>query len=336
MSTTIRVELGERSYPVVIGHGVTSDLRSLIPSTARRAVVITQSNIPVAIDPGVPHTTIVIGDGEAHKTLATIEDISRQCAAFGLTRDDVVIGVGGGIVTDVAGFAAASWHRGTAVVHVSTTLLGMVDAAIGGKTAVNIPEGKNLVGAFWQPAAVVCDLDALATLPDFEMRCGLGEVAKYQFISGIDFTALTLEERVAECVRIKADIVSQDEREGGQRALLNYGHPLAHAMETVGLHTMAHGEAVAIGLVFAATLGHALGRIDSSRLEHHEQVVGDVYGLATRPNQPFDVDALMSAMARDKKATSGLTFVLDSERGLEVVKDVDPSIVRSTLVDFLS
>lgn len=336
MSRTIRVELGERSYPVVVGHGVSADINALLPSSARRAAIITQAGIPVDIDPAIPHTTITIGNGEGHKTLATIEDISRKFASFGLTREDVVIGVGGGIVTDVAGYAAASWHRGTAVVHVSTTLLGMVDAAIGGKTAVNIPEGKNLVGAFWQPAAVVCDLDVLATLPDFEMRCGLGEVAKYQFISGTDFAPMTLEDRVAECVRIKADVVSQDEREGGRRALLNYGHTLAHAMETVGLHTMAHGEAVAIGLVFAATLAHALGRIDRTRLDLHEKVVGSVYGLATRPNQTFDIDALLSAMARDKKATSGLTFVLDSERGLEVVKDIDPAVVRSALVGFIS
>lgn len=335
MTSTVTVDLGERSYPVVVGSGVTAELPSLLPTSARRAVIVTQADIPVSVEPGIPTSTVFIERGEDHKSLSTIEAVSREFARFNLTREDVVIGVGGGLVTDVAGFAAASWHRGTAVVHVSTTLLGMVDAAIGGKTAVNIPEGKNLVGAFWQPSAVLCDLDALSTLPEFEMRCGLGEVAKYQFISGLDFLNMSMEERVTACVRIKADIVAGDEREGGRRALLNYGHTLAHAMETVGLHSMAHGEAVAVGLVFAARLAHALGRIDRDRVSEHERVVGEVYGLATRPVGSYDVDDLMSAMARDKKATSGLTFVLDSSRGLEVVKAVDPSIVRATLGDFL-
>ena len=176
--------------------------------------------------------------------------------AKGLTRRDVVVGIGGGMVTDVAGFAAASWHRGTPVVHVATTLLGMVDAAIGGKTGVNLPEGKNLVGAFWQPLGVICDLDALATLPERELRCGLGEMSKYHFLTGDDLLALALDERIARCIEIKADVVASDEREGGRRALLNYGHTLAHAIETATDHSIAHGEAVAIGLVFAAELAH--------------------------------------------------------------------------------
>jgi 5-deoxy-5-amino-3-dehydroquinate synthase len=222
------------------------------------------------------------------------------------------------------------------VVHVATTLLAMVDAAIGGKTAVNLPEGKNLVGSFWQPSAVVCDLDALDTLPEHELRCGLGEVAKYHFLTGVDLLPMTLEERVAECVRIKAAIVAEDEREGGRRALLNYGHTLGHALETVGRHSLAHGEAVAIGLVFAARLARDLGRIDDERVAAHDRVVGEVYGLRTRPPAGLAVDDLMTVMARDKKATNGLTFVLDSERGPEVVSGIDPAIVRSTLEAFVT
>ena len=159
--------------------------------------------------------------------------------------------VGGGLVTDVAGFAAATYHRGIAVIHVPTTLLGMVDAAIGGKTGVNLPEGKNLVGAFWQPAAVLCDLDALATLPERECRSGLGEMAKYHFLTGDDLLTLPMEERVAACVAIKAAVVSGDEREAPAgtgatgRAVLNYGHTLAHALEIDGDHDLRHGEAVA-------------------------------------------------------------------------------------------
>lgn len=335
MSTTVSVELGDRSYPALVGYGVLGEVATLLPTRARRAVIVTQEGIPVSIEPGIPTVTATIPNGESGKSLATVELLCREFARFGLSRDDVVIGLGGGLVTDVAGFAAACWHRGTPVVHVPTTLLAMVDAAIGGKTAVNLPEGKNLVGAFWQPSAVICDLDTLATLPEHEMRCGLGEVAKYHFLTGLDLLPMTLEERVVECVRIKASIVSADERENGRRALLNYGHTLAHALETVGGHQLAHGEAVAIGLVFAAHLSAALGRIDRPRVARHEEVVGEVYGLATRPTGDVSVDELLTVMARDKKALNGLTFVLDSERGLEVVSDIDPDVVRRTLETFL-
>jgi len=330
------VELGERSYPVIVGRGVSGEVGRFVPASARRAVIVTQEGLPAIDLGGFPHTTLRIGRGEEHKTLTTIEDLCRGFATFGLTRNDVVVAVGGGMVTDVAGFAASAWHRGTAVVHVATSLLAMVDAAIGGKTGVNIPEGKNLVGAFWQPDAVLCDLDHLASLPATETRCGLGEIAKYHFISGHEMLDMELDERVATCARIKAGIVSADEREGGARALLNYGHTLAHAIETVGRHSVAHGEAVAMGLVFAARLAHRLGRIDANRVQRHREVVGQVYGLAEKPSEPLDVDALMATMARDKKATSGLTFVLDSSRGLEVVPGIEPDIVSSVLVEYLA
>ena len=159
-------------------------------------------------------TTFLIGDGEAAKYLGTVEDLCRDFARWGLTRGDVVVAVGGGVVTDIAGFAAAVYHRGVAVVHVPTTLLGQVDAAIGGKTGVNLPEGKNLVGAFWQPAAVLCDTEMLATLPPREYRSGLGEMAKYHFLGGDDLLDLPLDEAVAACVRFKAEVVAADEREG--------------------------------------------------------------------------------------------------------------------------
>jgi 5-deoxy-5-amino-3-dehydroquinate synthase len=276
-----------------------------------------------------------IGGGEEHKSLATIEALCDGFAAMGLTRNDVVIGVGGGMVTDVAGFAAASWHRGVAVVHVSTTLLGMVDAAVGGKTGVNLTAGKNLVGAFWQPAAVLCDLDALATLPAREMRCGLGEMAKYHFLTGDDLLALDLIDRVARCVRIKADIVGSDEREGGRRALLNYGHTLAHALEIASDFALAHGEAVAIGLIYAAHLARVLGRIDDARVEQHYTVVGDSYQLDTRLGD-FDHAQLVDLMAHDKKALDGLTFVLDSARGVEVVSGVERAAALEALARMAS
>jgi 5-deoxy-5-amino-3-dehydroquinate synthase len=235
------------------------------------------------------------------------------------------------MVTDVAGFAAATWHRGVPVVHVATTLLGMVDAAIGGKTGVNLPEGKNLVGAFWQPAGVICDLDALATLPVRERRSGDGEMAKYHFLTGDDLDAMDLTSRVTRCVEIKAEFVAADEREGGRRALLNYGHTLAHALEIATGHDLTHGEAVGIGLVYAAELARSLGRIDDARVAEHRAVVGGIYGLPTTVPAGVDVDEVVSLMGRDKKALAGLTFVLDGPDGVAVVAGVAEEAARAAL-----
>jgi len=327
---TIRVDLADRSYDVIVGHGVRGELSSLLPATARRAAIVTQDGIPLSIDPGLAHEVFTIGRGEQHKTLATIETLCNGFAAMGLTRNDVVIGVGGGMVTDVAGFAAASWHRGIPVVHVPTTLLGMVDAAIGGKTGVNLTAGKNLVGAFWQPSGVLCDLDALATLAPREIRCGMGEMAKYHFLTGDDLLAMELVDRVARCVEIKAAIVGADEREGDRRVLLNYGHTLAHALEIASDFELAHGEAVAIGLIYAAHLGRVLGRIDERRVEQHYEIVRDAYELDTAL-PPYDHRELLALMGRDKKALDGLTFVLDSLAGVDVVAGVSPDAVLEAL-----
>ena len=330
----IDVRLPGREYPVLIGHGVIQDIASFLPPSARKAVIITQSGIPANLALPIESKTVIIGQGESTKSLATIESLSQEFADMGITRNDVIIGVGGGMVTDIAGFAASTWHRGTSVIHVATSLLAMVDAAIGGKTGVNLPQGKNLVGAFWQPSAVFCDLDSLASLPERELRCGLGEVAKYHFLTGDDLLALSLDERVARCVGIKGSFVEQDERESGKRAFLNYGHTLAHALETVGNHQLAHGEAVAIGLIFAARLARALGRIDDARVDYHELVVGQTYSLQTRMPAGLDIDQLMAAMARDKKALNGLTFILDSPQGLEIVAGISAEVVRSELTSF--
>jgi 5-deoxy-5-amino-3-dehydroquinate synthase len=328
---SVTVPLGERAYPVLVGAGVRHELASVLPHSTRRAVVVTQAGIPLTVDPGVPHEVVTIGAGEEHKSLATIERLCRAFAGFGLTRQDCVIGVGGGMVTDVAGFAAAAWHRGVPVVHVATTLLAMVDAAIGGKTGVNLPEGKNLVGAFWQPSAVLCDLDALTTLPERELRCGRGEMAKYHFLTGDDLLALDDEARIARCVDIKAEVVAGDEREGGRRALLNYGHTLAHALEITTGYAMAHGEAVAVGLIFAAHLARVLGRIDDERVGQHYDVVSRAYGLDTGLPAGVDAGALLALMGRDKKALDGLTFVLDGPSGVEVVAGVEPDAVAAAL-----
>jgi 5-deoxy-5-amino-3-dehydroquinate synthase len=314
---------------VVVGHGAVNELAALLPPGARRAALVTQEGIPLSIDLDVPHAVFRIGHGEQHKSLATVGDLCRGFARMGLTRNDVVIGVGGGMVTDVAGFAAASFHRGVPVVHVATSLLAMIDAAIGGKTGVNLPEGKNLVGAFWQPSGVVCDLDALDTLAGREVRCGYGEMAKYHFLTGDDLMAMDLTDRIARCIEIKAEIVAEDEREGGRRALLNYGHTLAHALEITSEYRIAHGEAVAVGLVFAAELAATLGRIDADRVEQHRAVVGEEYGLATTLPPGQSPDRLIDLMRHDKKALDGLTFVLDGPDGVEVV----PSVPEQAVVD---
>ena len=319
-----------RSYPVLVGPQAAEELASVLPSGVQRVAVVTQPDIPVTVDPGVDHRIFPIPNGETAKTLSTIEELCRAFAAWGLTRGDAVVGVGGGVVTDVAGFTAASYHRGLPVVHVATTLLAQIDAAIGGKTGVNLPEGKNLVGAFWQPAAVLCDTSTLDTLPAREMRCGLGEMAKYHFLGGDDLADLAFDQQVARCVEIKADIVAADERDTGRRAVLNYGHTLGHAIETTGRYDLRHGEAVAIGLIYAAELGRALERIDSDRVAEHRKIV-DSYGLPGSLPEGAQTDDLMAAMARDKKAVDGLTFALDGPTGIEVVASIDPGLVRDTL-----
>ena len=326
----VPVALEDQPYEVLVGAGARHRLLEVLPVGAERAAIVTQEAIGVPVDPGVEHETFLLDDGEEAKCLESVEDLCRRFSRWGLTRRDVVVAVGGGVVTDTAGFAAAVYHRGVPVVHVPTTLLGQVDAAIGGKTGVNLPEGKNLVGAFWQPAAVLCDTEVLATLPPREYASGLGEMAKYHFLTGDDLGALPLDARVARCVAIKAEIVAADEREGGRRALLNYGHTLAHALETAGQYDLRHGEAVALGLIFAARLAQRLERVDAQRVDEHEAVVAG-YGLPVRLDAGHDPDELVELMKRDKKAFDGLTFALDGPDGVDIVERVPPDVVRSVL-----
>jgi 5-deoxy-5-amino-3-dehydroquinate synthase len=326
----IEVPLGDRSYPVVVGAGAREALPGLLPAGVARAAVVTQEGIGVAVDPGVEHRVFTIPDGEEAKNLATVEELCRAWATWGLTRGDVVVAVGGGLTTDLAGFAAAMFHRGVAVVHVATTLLAQVDAAIGGKTGVNLPEGKNLVGAFWQPSAVICDTETLDSLAPRERRNGLGEMAKYAFLGVDDLPSMEIDDAVAACVRCKADVVSSDEREGGRRAILNYGHTLGHALETASHYELRHGEAVAVGLVYAAQVALRLGRIDQQRVDEHRAVVGG-YDLPVSLPAGVDPSELVDLFARDKKAVGGLTFVLDGPRGVEPVKVDDRALLLDAL-----
>jgi 5-deoxy-5-amino-3-dehydroquinate synthase len=338
----IPVELGARTYPVVIGRGARRELAGRVPSTAKRAFVVTQMAVEKAgwlgdLDPGLPFDVWAMPEGESNKTLATVEELCRRFARAGLSRADVVVAIGGGMVTDVAGFAAASYHRGTAYVNIPTTLLGQVDAAVGGKTGVNLPEGKNLVGAFWQPSAVLCDTETLDSLPPREWTCGKGEIAKYAFLGDPPLPDTDIEEQVARCVAIKAEVIAADEREGDRRMILNYGHTLAHALEGVGLTDrpewdLRHGEAVAIGVIFAALLAQRLGRIDAARVDEHRAVLGS-YDLPSELPHGAVARELITFMGRDKKSQQDLTFVLDGPGGVEVVHGVDPADVLATLAD---
>jgi 5-deoxy-5-amino-3-dehydroquinate synthase len=326
----LQVELGDRSYPVRVGAGARHHLLDVLPIGVRRAAIVTQEAVGVTVDPGVEHRTFTIPDGEDHKHLGTVEDLCRDFARWGLTRVDVVVAVGGGLVTDLAGFAAAIFHRGVPVVHVATTLLAQVDAAIGGKTGVNLPEGKNLVGAFWQPAAVLCDTETLATLPPREYRNGLGEMAKYAFLGVDGLRDLSLDEAVAACVRCKAEVVASDEREDGRRAILNYGHTLGHAIETASAYDLRHGEAVAIGLVYAAEVALRLGRIDAARVVEHRRTVA-AYDLPMTLPPGIEPGELVELFGRDKKAVDGLTFVLDGPAGVEPVRVADRALLLDAL-----
>jgi 3-dehydroquinate synthase len=289
---------------------------------------------------GTDTDVFLIGDGEDAKTLATVATLCSQLADWGLLRGDAIVALGGGVVGDTAGFAAAVYHRGITVVQAPTTLLAQVDAAIGGKTAVNLPEGKNLVGAFHQPRAVLADVATLRTLPPREYRAGLGEVAKYALMPGGHDVAVIVREQgarvandrdpdvlaalVGACVAMKAAVVAADpEERTGVRMSLNYGHTLAHALETAGGYGLLHGEAVAVGLVFAGALAGALERIDTAAVERHRTMVEQ---LGLPASVPGDVDAatLLDVMRRDKKARGGLTFVLPGDAGLEPVDDPDP------------
>lgn len=332
----VRVDLDERGYDIVVGRGVLVDLTRHVqlPLGARRAVVVTQPPVgrhaaPVRVAlaaAGLEVHELVVPDGEQAKDAAVLDSLYRALARIPLGRRDVIVAVGGGVVGDLAGFLAATWHRGVPVVQVPTTLLGQVDAAIGGKTGINLPEGKNLVGAFHQPLAVVADVDALATLPRRELVAGLAEVVKYGLIrdpvilelleadptgaSGGDLTLL--EELVLRSAAVKAGVVADDEREFGQRSHLNFGHTYGHALESVtGYTRYLHGEAVALGICTALRLGARIGLGPPALVERAEALLSRL-GLPVR-SQRLDRSALWAAMGRDKKAQGEVRFVLLEE-----------------------
>jgi 3-dehydroquinate synthase len=313
---------GEHPYDVVVGTGVLGELPALVGPQATSVMVIAPKGLdeiswPVSRalqDAGYQVHTAEVPAGEAAKDISVAAALWSQLAASRITRSDCVVGVGGGAATDLAGFVAATWLRGVRLVLVPTTLLAMTDAAVGGKTAVDIPEGKNLVGAFHPPAGVLADLSVLETLPQAEYVSGLAEVVKAGFIA--DPVILELieadpagaqvphgqhaRELVERAVRMKADVVSADLRESGRREILNYGHTLGHAIERVEGYQLRHGEAVAIGMVYAAEVARLMGRLDQVTVGRHRRVLQAV-GLPTVYRTGLWPE-LRDAMTVDKKA----------------------------------
>ena len=321
---------GERPYDVVLGRGVVGEVAGLVGGEARRALLVHPAALADLVpgveqhllDAGLEVTRAVVPDGEAAKTADVAAALWALLGRRGFTRTDVVVGVGGGATTDLAGFVAATWLRGVAAVLVPTTLLGMVDAAVGGKTAIDTAEGKNLVGAFHPPAGVLCDLDTLRTLPRAELVSGMAEVVKTGFVgdprvlelveadpaAALDPAGGVLPELVERSVRFKAGVVAGDLRESGDREVLNYGHTLGHAVEKVEAFRRRHGEAVSVGLVYAAELASAVGRLDPEVVDRHRTVLSAV-GLPTTYDGPWP--ELLAAMRVDKKARgSVLRFVV--------------------------
>jgi 3-dehydroquinate synthase len=329
----VRIPVGGPSpYEVVVGEDLLGELPGLVSGAAQVAIV----HPPVMADRAARAaailtqkvTRIEVPDGEAAKTLAVAGRCWDALGAAGFTRTDVVVGLGGGATTDLAGWVAAAWLRGVRVVQLPTTLLGMVDAAVGGKTGIDIGAGKNLVGAFHPPAGVLCDLTTLATLPPEDLRAGLAEVVKCGFIADpviLDRLDGPVGELVERAVRVKAGVVTRDLREGGEREFLNYGHTLGHAIERREHYRMRHGDAVSIGLVFAAALGHAAGRLDRRTADRHRSVLQGL-GLPVT----YDATAwpeLHAAMRVDKKSRGAtLRFVvLDALAAPGILADPTPA-----------
>lgn len=352
---SVRVDANHGAYRVEIGDGVLALLAERVPD-ARRAFLVTDATVDALYGAGVraalglgDDDAFVIAPGEAAKSLDTAARIYAQLAARRVPRDGVIVALGGGVVGDLAGFVAATWMRGVDVIQLPTTLLAMVDSSVGGKTAVNLAEGKNLVGAFHPPSAVLADVATLATLPDRELSAGLAEVLKYGAIVDADFFSWidahsaqllarqtrALTDAVERSVAHKAAIVARDEFETGDRALLNFGHTFGHALETLGHYRRwLHGEAVAIGMVCAAVLSARLGLAPAADAERLADIL-ERLGLPTSVPCDCDAASIIAAMALDKKATAdGLRLVLWRGVGrAEIVSGVDLLDIAAAIGD---
>lgn len=361
MTTTLEVGLAARRYPIRIGNGLLDDAKAWRDAIrGGHALIVSDGNVAplyaqrlrdaLAQAPGTPvHCEmLVLPAGEAHKNLGAVSKVLDALARLGATRDACVLALGGGVVGDIAGFAAACWMRGIDFVQFPTTLLAMVDSSVGGKTGVDHPAGKNLIGAFHQPRAVIADLDALATLPDRELRAGLAEVVKTACIGDADFfgwleahadallarDADALTHAIATCCRFKAGVVERDERETGERALLNFGHTFGHAIEAeTGYDTLLHGEAVAIGMVLAARLSVQLGMANAADTERLHALL-ERLDLPTAMPDGIAADALLARIRLDKKNRAGtLRLILWHGIGrAEIAENIDATTLRAVLL----
>lgn len=362
---TLEVALGERSYPVVLtpelpGQETARQARRLLGSAVGgRVFVVTDTIVGPLYEAGVRSAleavgltvqTEVVPAGEASKSIETWARLVEAVLAAGIRRSDLIIALGGGVVGDLAGFVAATVLRGVRVIQVPTTLLAQVDSSVGGKTAVNVAAGKNLVGAFWQPSAVVASQAVLTTLAPRERRCGLAEAVKHGFIADTELVAWAVRNGdalgnvsppetaalVARCVQIKADVVARDEREGGVRAILNFGHTFGHAYEReLGYGRLTHGEAVALGMVVAAELSVRLSVTQSPGLVTEVTEAIKSLGL---PHEPFapelpSLDRLLGAASGDKKAVDGehVRFVLLRNSGEPLIQVLPWAHIREAL-----
>lgn len=334
MTQRLDVQLRERGYPIHVGSGLISRSGEVVGATgARRAIVVTNATVAAhwlaplrasLVAAGLACDVILVPDGEAHKSWATLNDVLTRLLELRAERNSLLVALGGGVVGDLAGFAASIYQRGMPFVQIPTTLLAQVDSSVGGKTAVNHPLGKNMIGAFWQPRSVLIDIDCLRTLPDRELNAGLAEVIKYGairdrgFFDWIDRSIdsllardpAALEHAIVQSCRIKAELVAVDERETGERALLNFGHTFGHAIETAtGYGAWLHGEAVATGMVLASrlsTLASDLPREDAVR-------IAALVARAKLPVAPpkLALDRWLELMSHDKKVEAGvIRFVL--------------------------
>ncbi len=367
----VDVALGERAYDIIIGRGVLQSIgqRIKLLRPDARAAIVTDACVAkhwlgateaALAEAGIMSSRIVVGEGESSKSYAVLEDVCEALIAARIERNDLVIALGGGVIGDLAGFAASIVRRGVDFVQVPTSLLAQVDSSVGGKTGINSPKGKNLIGAFHQPVLVVADTSVLDTLSPRQFRAGYAEVAKYGLLGDAGFFAwletnhaeifsggAAREHAIATSCRAKAAIVARDEREMGERALLNLGHTFGHALEaaTGFSDRLFHGEGVSIGMVLATEFSAQLNMIsatDAARVKHHLASVGlptelqDIAGF--QQEGLADADALMTLMAQDKKVKRGrMVFILLEKIGQAVIaNDVDPSAVRNFLMQKLA
>jgi len=355
MTKTLNVDLGERAYPIYIGRGLLAQAALVRPHVAGRQVLIVTNETVAplylvegrALFDGYQCETVILPDGEQYKTLEVLNLIFDVLLKKRCDRRVTLVALGGGVIGDMTGFAAACYQRGVPFIQIPTTLLAQVDSSVGGKTGVNHPLGKNMIGAFHQPRCVLIDTDTLRTLPDRELSAGLAEVIKYGLIRDYEFFAwleenmaalvqrdpVKLAEAIERSCRNKAEIVAADEREGGVRALLNLGHTFGHAIETgMGYGAWLHGEAVGAGIYMAADLSQRLGWLTRADVERIETLLQRA-GLPARGPHTLKLDEMLALMAVDKKAQDGqIRLVLLRTLGAGVITaDYNPALLRETI-----